>query len=195
MKELRKNINVLSQLASRVSVGVLTNPGPTDEQLTWMFKVALRAPDHYNLKPWRFVVIKGKGRENLGKIFGDVALKNDPMLAPEALDRTCRLPLRAPVLVALILTPRQHDCVPKIEQVLSLGAAGGGLLMAAHCMGIGAYWRTGKICFDKQLANAMGVAEHEQLLGFVYLGTPKRLKEVPLLDPSHFVSFWEEEEQ
>jgi hypothetical protein len=55
----------------------------------------------------------------------------------ERLDRYRGLPLRAPMLVALVLKPQAHPNVPEIEQVLSLGAACHGMLTAAHALGIG----------------------------------------------------------
>jgi nitroreductase len=45
----------LDVLLSRQSQWPLTEPGPADTELDLIIDAALRAPDHGNLRPWRFV--------------------------------------------------------------------------------------------------------------------------------------------
>jgi hypothetical protein len=37
---------------------------------------------------------------------------------------------------------------------------------------------------------ALGLGEHESLVGYIYLGTPSRQRSTPALEPSDFVSRW-----
>ena len=75
---------------------------------------------------------------------------------------------------------------------MSLAAAVQSLLLAAHALGVGAIWRTGELCYQSALARGLGLAGNEQLLGFVYLGTPGgNEKKVPAMATSQFVSQWE----
>ena len=87
------------------------------------------------------------------------------------------------MLVALICKTKSHPKVPEIEQQLSMGAAAQNILHAAYALGLGAMWRTGAVNYHPATARGLGLAENEQLLGFIYLGTPngsrKRLE--PLL--------------
>lgn len=50
-------MDALDVLLNRVSVARLTEPAPTAEQLETLFAAALRAPDHKQLRPWRFLTI------------------------------------------------------------------------------------------------------------------------------------------
>ena len=184
-------MNAIELLLQRISRPVLDNPGPTGEQLDVMFRAALRAPDHARLRPWRFISVSGEGREALGELMAKVALTDQPDLSPEAIARTKGLPLRAPALILCICHTREHAKVPPVEQNMSLAAATQNLLLAAHAQGLGAIWRTGAICYHPVMAEGLGLAENEQLLGFVYVGTPSGSeKKVQTLDVDDFVREW-----
>ncbi|WP_461534521.1 nitroreductase family protein [Spongorhabdus nitratireducens] len=182
-------MDAITALTQRVSVARLQAPAPTDDQLETLFAAALRAPDHMMLRPWRFIVIREDRREALGELYAKAALTEQPDLSPDAIDRFKGLPLRAPMLVAIVCSVTEHPKVPEIEQVLSTGAAVHGLLTAAHAMKIGAMWRTGSIGYSLVVAEGLGLKESEKLLGFVYLGTPVgKAKPVPELFAQDFVS-------
>ena len=186
-------MDAIEALTGRVSVPRLVEPAPSSEQLETLFQAALRAPDHAMLRPWRFVTITGASRERLGELYARAAQVDQPDLEEEMLDRYRGLPLRAPMLVALVLTPQQHPKVPEIEQVLSLGAACHGMMVAAHAMGIGAMWRTGAISYHPLVAEGLGLTGDEKLYGFMYLGTPDGVrKKLPQRVVTDFVSAWPE---
>lgn len=182
----------LEGLHQRVSSSQLTEPAPDADQLEQIFQAALRAPDHARLRPWRFLTITGEARHALGEVFASAALADQPDLSPEAIERFKGLPLRAPMLVALVCKTRTHPKVPEIEQQLSMGAAAQNILHAAYALGLGAMWRTGAVSYHPVTARGLGLEDNEQLLGFIYLGTPSasRKKLEPLLTDD-FVSEWQ----
>ena len=184
-------MDAIELLLGRQSCPVLEAPGPTKEQLDILFRAALRAPDHARLRPWRFITISGDARQALGELMAKAAQKDQPDLSKEAIDRCRGLPLRAPTLVLAVCSPKEHPKVPLVEQQLSLGAAVQNLLLAAHAQGVGAIWRTGAVCYHPVMAEGLGLAGCEQLLGFIYLGSPsgsrKKLGSALLAD---FVSVW-----
>ena len=165
-------MDAVEALCERVSVSRLAEPAPTHDQLNILFKAALRAPDHAMLRPWRFITIQGAARERLGELYARAIQADQSEPNEERLDRYRGLPLRAPMLVALVLKPQAHPNVPEIEQVLSLGAACHGMLTAAHALGIGAMWRTGAIAYHPVVAEGLGLTGDEKLYGFMYLGRP-----------------------
>ena len=82
-----------------------------------------------------------------------------------------------------------HPKVPGSEQVLAVSCAAHGLLLAAHAQGLGAVWRTGDFAYDPYLAKALGLTGDEQILGFIYVGTPEgTLRTPPELEPQQFVT-------
>ncbi|MBB3103619.1 nitroreductase family protein [Azomonas macrocytogenes] len=183
-------MEALELLSGRVSVAGLCEPAPTPEQLDIMFRAALRAPDHALLRPWRFLTIAGEGRERLGELFAR-ALARDPQVQPAALDKARKTPLRAPLLIVVIASPKPHPKVPEIEQLLAAGCAAHGLLLAAHAQGIGAIWRTGEFAYDSFVARGLGLEAHERIIGFIYAGTPEvGLRTAPALERANFVGAW-----
>ena len=44
--------------------------------------------------------------------------------------------------------------------------------MAAQAQGFGGIWRSGWFIFDRLLHQRLGLGEQEQIVGFLYLGTP-----------------------
>lgn len=184
-------MDALDLLLGRVSVARLTEPGPRPEQLDLMFRAGLRAPDHAQLRPWRFLLVEGDARARLGEVLAEAVLRQSGDAKPEALDKARRMPLRAPTLVVAIARFTAHPKVPESEQLLAAGCAVHGLLLAAHAQGVGAIWRTGELSHDPQVAGALGLQAHERLLGFIYLGTPEGgLRTPPVLEPADFVARW-----
>ncbi len=184
-------MEALDLLLKRVSVTRLTDPAPTSAQLDVMFRAALRAPDHGQLRPWRFLTIQGEAREQLGKLMAESLRVRSPEASDDALLKASKMPLRAPLLVVVIAHVQPHPKVPGSEQVLAVSCAAHGLLLAAHAQALGAVWRTGDFAYDPYLAKALGLTGDEQILGFIYLGTPEGTPRTPPeVDPQQFVSEW-----
>ncbi len=67
---------------------LLTDPAPTSEEMSEVYKGALRAPDHARLRPWKFIEVRGDSRDKLAKIFidtnGNFALdENESTFSPD----------------------------------------------------------------------------------------------------------------
>ncbi|MBF7729514.1 nitroreductase family protein [Pseudomonas sp. N040] len=164
-------MDILEALQNRVSVARLGEPAPTAAQRKQLFGAALRAPDHGQLSPWRFLTIEGGARERLGELFVQALLAQSADVKPEALEKARKGPLRAPLLVVVIACLQAHPKVPELEQLLAAGCAAHGLLLAAHGLGLGAMWRTGAQAQDPLVARGLGLASNERIVGFIYLGS------------------------
>lgn len=184
-------MQALDALLNRVSVPRLGEPAPSAAQRELLFRAALRAPDHAQLRPWRFLTVEGEARERLGELLASAVRVADPQAPVAALDKARAMPSRAPLLVLVIARLNSHFKVPQNEQVLSAACAAHGLLLAAHAQGIGAVWRTGELNYSATVAAGLGLQGNERLIGFIYLGTPLGPLRTPApLDPDDFVSAW-----
>lgn len=183
-------MEAIELLHNRVSCPALFEPGPTQEQLDVMFQAALRAPDHGSIRPWRFLTISGDEREQLGSLFLKAALQDDSALADEKQAKTKNMPLRAPMMIVVIATNQTHPKVPVLEQEISAGCAAQNVLHAAYAQGLGAMWRTGTMAYHPLVKQGLGVAEHETIVGYIYLGTAKKMRKAPQHDLSNFVTAW-----
>jgi nitroreductase len=185
-------MEAMQLLHERSSMGKLTGPAPGAEQLEAIYRAALRAPDHKELRPWRFIEFSGEGLSRLGELFAEAEFREDPHAGDEVLAAARKKPLRAPMIIAVIarVTPDEPK-VPKIEQVISAGCAAHGILLAAHALGLGAMWRSGKYAFDTTVRKGLGLDEEDQVVAFVYLGQlAGRHKPVAEHDIDAFVEHW-----
>lgn len=185
-------MEALDALLNRVSVPRLVEPAPDAAQRELLFRAALRAPDHGQLRPWRFLSVEGEARTRMGELFAEALLASHPEATEEALNKARGMPLRAPLLVVAIAKLKEHPKVPQEEQVIAAGCAVHGMLLAAHAQGIGAVWRTGDMAYDATVAKGLGVGLDEQIIAYLYLGTPEReLRQAPELAVADFVRVWE----
>lgn len=184
-------MQALDALLNRVSVPRLLEPAPTQEQRDLLFAAAMRAPDHGQLRPWRFLTVEGAAREQLGSLLVEAARLQDPDAPQAALDKAQNGPMRAPLVVVVIARLQEHFKVPKSEQLLAAACAAHGILLAAYAQGIGAVWRTGDLSYSAHVAKGLGLKEGEEVIGFLYLGTPQNPpRTAPREDLAAFVQAW-----
>ena len=188
-------MKALKALLNRVSVSRLTEPAPDAKQREILFQAALRAPDHGQIRPYRFLTIEGKARERLGELYAEAvqakaAAKGDKA-EDKALDKARGMPLRAPLLIVVIASLHDHPKVPASEQRLTAGCAAHGILLAAHAQGVGAFWRTGDMAFDPVVHRGLGLAANEEVVGYLYMGTPaSEPRAAPDQQVGDFVQGW-----
>jgi nitroreductase len=135
-----------------------------------LLSAAVQAPNHYKVRPWRFVVLTGNGRKKLGEVMAASFLERNPATPPEGLDKTRALPLRAPVVIAVGVDKPSEPKIIEMENITATSAAGMNILLAAHALGLGAIWRTGEWARDPQVKEFLGFAADQHILGFIYLG-------------------------
>jgi nitroreductase len=194
LNEVSHFMDAIAALHQRVSTPRLTAPGPTPEQLNILFKAALRAADHGNMRPWRFLIVEGEGLTRLGELFARIAAAKNPDITQAELDRCHALPQRAPMIIVSIAKCQANPKVPQIEQIISAGAATQNLLNAAFAIDVGAVWRTGDMAYDPQVKQALGLLAGEEIIGFIYVGTPTVPPHAPReQNPSDFFSVWSQE--
>lgn len=137
-----------------------------------MLTIAARVPDHGKLAPWRFVVFSGASRARLGERLAAIAAEKTPGLSDKLYEVERTRLTRAPVVVMLVSRAAPHPKIPEWEQVLSAGAAGMNLLIAAKALGYSAAWITEWPAYDDAAASLLGVEPQEKIAGFIHIGTP-----------------------
>lgn len=164
----------LDALLTRYSVGpkYLVEPGPSDAQLAWMAQAALRAPDHAELVPYRFKLVRGAAKEGMAALFADAARAAGKGEEGAALDaeRALKPPLTVAVVARIDLG---HPQVPAHEQWAAVGGAIANFMTAAHVLGYGGKMLSGAKVRQPAIAAAF-CEPGETLLGWIALGTPAR---------------------
>ncbi len=159
----------LLQLLNRHSTPAkaLIDPAPDDEQLDQILKIAMSAPDHGRIQPYRFITIRGDARYALSKVFGDAVSRRDPEVSEAYLNKQKDKPLRSPLIVVVIASLIESEKIPQIEQMLSAGTAAHNILLASKAMGFGSIWLTGDNAYDSGVFEALGLAANEKIIGFI----------------------------
>lgn len=190
---------MLDLLLTRRSVkaDMLQEPGPNEEQLQQILTAAARVPDHKKLTPWRFVVFEGDARAKFGEVLAE-ACKSEEQIEPSQmrLETERNRLMRAPLVIALISSISTRRPVPEIEQLMSCGAAGQNMCLAANALGFGSQWITEWYSFSPLVGAALGLGERERIAGFIYIGSaPERPedRERPSLD--EIVTRWDAGDQ
>jgi nitroreductase len=172
---------------------LLTAPGPTAAELDTILTCAARVPDHKKLVPWRFIVFEGEARAKFGELLArTVAAEEKDTPSAVRLEAERGRLMRAPTVVAVISRVVPSAGAPEIEQLLSCGAAGFNLCLAANALGYGTCWLTEWYSFNNTISNALGLAANERIAGFVYIGTdsaPQEDRERPAL--ADIVTRWQ----
>jgi nitroreductase len=176
--------DLLDVLMTRQSIGNPCEPAPSDEDLDRIFDLALRAPDHGRLRPWRFVVIRGDARKTYAEFLVAALKRRDPNAPEAAAQRIRERILGVPLVIAVGAKINTDGKIPEIEQLLSTGAASMNILNAAHALGYAAKWVTGDNAYDRSVNEGLGFTGADRIVGFVFLGSKPKGPVPPSNRPS-----------
>jgi nitroreductase len=183
-------MDAIELLLARCSPVQLVEPGPDCDQLDTILRAAVRAPDHGRMQPWRFLSIQGDARRRLGDLMMQSLERREPTIEPTKLNSERDKSMRAPLIIAAAAAVRAHPKVPDIEQIVAVGAAVQNMILAAHALGFGAFWRTGPAAYDFEVKEALGFSASDALVGFIYLGSIGKAGKVSPVDLGGVARQW-----
>ena len=177
-------MGAIDAIFNRRSIGRLQPPAPTDEDLRTILRAAAAAPDHGELRPFRFTPLDGDAQDRFGIVLEQayVARCQETGREPEA-DKAQkeRTKLgRAPMVVIVSAVDQEDEKIPFVEQRDAAVAAAQNALIAATALGYGSMWRTGAPVDDPRVKAALGLRDKDAIVGFLYLGTtPEKFTVMP----------------
>lgn len=169
-------MELFEAIKTRRSIGKVKEDPVPKELLLQILEAGTWAPCHHRTEPWRFTVLEGDGRDKLRDAL--VASLKSSMDDPETEENKLRLekiskqPYRAPVIIVTSVEPVENDKVIIDEEFAASHAAVQNMLLAAHALGLGAVWRTGKPLYTRTMCEAFGLSEKGAVTGFIYIGYP-----------------------
>tara|TARA_B100001027_G_scaffold19662_1_gene11729 strand:- start:294 stop:842 length:549 start_codon:yes stop_codon:yes gene_type:complete len=181
-------MDAIDNILNKVSARELTVPCPSKEEMETVYKAALRAPDHAWLRPSSFIEVKDDGLKKLSNIFKKYA--QDKNFTKDMIKKYEQAPFRAPMILILVNTYKEHPKVPAIEQKLSTAASAQNITLALNAMNYSSIWRTGKLAFNKDVQKELGLQDNQEILGYLYVGTEVgKKKNVPVHNLNEFISY------
>jgi nitroreductase len=167
-------MSVFETIKKRRSIGKMTQERPSRQQIERLLEAATHAPNHHKVEPWKFIVLAGKAREELGLIIAaSLALHLDETASDKAqarLNKERTKLLRSPVVIAVVAQSPRLPNVLEIENIEAVAAAVQNMLLAAEEMGLACMWRTGDAAYDPSVKQWLGLAPAEHIVAFVYVG-------------------------
>ena len=169
-------MSVFDAIRTRRSIGKVKPDRPPREKIERMLEAATYAPNHHTTEPWRFFVLSGQAREELGKLM-EQSLRHrmadtTSEKAQAALAKERHKPLRAPVVIAVASVRPENPKIVDIENVEAVAAAIENMLLVAEEEGLVCIWRSGDPARDPRIKAHFGLRPDEHIVGFVYVGYP-----------------------
>jgi nitroreductase len=182
-------MDTLEAVRSRRSIGRLAEPAPSREEIQVILDAAVAAPDHKELRPWRFFVIEGAAKDAFGEVCAEALRIREPEASPGKVDKELHKVDRAPLVIA-VAAVHVPTALPFVELIGATAAAIQNMLLAATALGYGSIWRTGAAVRDPIVKRALGLESEDELLGLVYLGTTSAPTKPPSRTTDGVVEWW-----
>lgn len=183
--------SLIEYIGSRVSCPKLVEPAPGPDVINELFEACLRVPDHLQLRPWRFLLIEGEKRKQLGLLFAEAERLKKPDCTEEELVSVSAKALRAPMIIVGICNYQSNPKVPELEQQISTACVLHNLGLALRSLGFASIWRTGSYAFDTHIKKGLGLKNQESIIGYLYIGTPEgKEKTQKTIELEKFLQQW-----
>ena len=167
-------MTIFQTIKRRRSIGKMTSEVPNREQIERMLEAATHAPNHHKVQPWRFFVLAGHAREELGAVMADaLAARLDETTSDKAqafINKERGKLLRSPIIIIVAAERPNLPNVLAIENIEAVAAAVENMLLTAEEMGLACMWRTGDAAYDPRIKAWLGLSAEDHIVAFVYVG-------------------------
>jgi nitroreductase len=170
-------MEVIEAITGRRSKGkMVRDQVPPRALVEKVLEAAVHASNHHDTQPWRFWVLSGEARDQLGDELAEAlrarmaetdASKLDGLMLAERAK-----PMRSPVLIVVGVQSERDDHMTRREDLQAASAAVQCMLLAADSLGLAGIWRTGDGAYDDRVKAYFGLRPQDEIAGMVYLGYP-----------------------
>jgi nitroreductase len=190
----RKTMQVFETITRRRSIGKMTAELPAREQIEQLLEAATHAPNHHGVQPWRFFVLAGSAREELGVVMAETLLARADNLETEQgkalLAKEQQKLLRAPVVIVVAADHPREGRAVEIENIAAVAAAVENMLLVAEEQGLAAMWRTGDAAYDLRVKQWLRLAPQDHIVAFLYVGYPAIVRQQRHPQPFQEKTIW-----
>lgn len=145
-------------------------PGPSEDELQRMLRIAARVPDHGKVAPWRFLIVPQDRRDALAELLNEAYLAEKPEAGRLEIQSNEQFARQAPTLVVVLYRPDRERTIPLEEQRDSAANAAMQLTNAAAASGYVSGWITGWAAYSDAVRERL-CDKGEEIVGFVFMGT------------------------
>lgn len=140
----------------------------TKEEVERLLEAANWAPTHAKTQPWRFKVLLGEKKKELGIFLAAKYQETATMVKQVKVKKLRENAQRSAVVLAICMQRDPKERIPDWEEVAATAMAVQNIWLACTQMGIGCYWSSpGTIKFMHEFFD---MPDGERCLGFLYMG-------------------------
>jgi len=169
-------MSVFETIKNRRGMGKMTGERPSREQIEHLLEAATHAPNHHNAQPWKFIVLAGNARAELGAVMAESMAnrleETNSEKAQAMLNKEHGKLLRSPVVIVVAAEAPHQPNIVEIENIEAAAAAVQNMLLAGEDMGLACMWRTGDAAYDARVKQWLGLRPDEHIVSFLYVGFP-----------------------
>ena len=146
-----------------------------DDAKVWqILECANWAPTHGYTEPWRFVVFSDERKtafalDHANMYRSETATENFKQVK---FDKIINRAAQTSHVIALIMKRGDNPKIPEIEEICAAACGVQNMQLAAHSLGLGAYWGSGGMTFHPKMHSYLKCSPEDKVLGFLYLGVP-----------------------
>lgn len=193
-------MDILKAIETRRSIAKVTDEPLARADIEKIISAGCWAPNHKRTEPWRFVVFEGEGRHKLGAAMADGVRHVYPDLSDEdyahKIQSLRTKPFRAPLIIAVWCAAGRGKKNPPVwEDHAAVAACVQNMCLAAHGLGFGAIWRSGKVVDMPSVQKLMetetdsfDAEKGDMILGMLYVGVRDENYPEPARDEPEFAS-------
>ena len=158
-------MSILDAVTRRRSQPKVSAEAPSHDELLPLVSAAACVADHGSLRPWRLIELRGDARARLGAAFVEAS-------GADAADAATLAgkPMRASLLIAVVASFQPSHKVADWEQEAAASGVAHTLSLVLDDAGWGVMWRSGHLTRSLPVRVMHGLADNEQLLGWLYVG-------------------------
>ncbi|WP_412856475.1 nitroreductase [Bacillus sp. 179-C3.3 HS] len=170
-------LTVRDAVRYRRSIRQFKEKAVTVEQLEPLLEDAVYAPNHKLTEPWRFLyATTDEAKAIFIERFIAYFLRHNPEAKEEKINQYREYFSKVPALLFVILKEDENPVV-RNDDFAAVSALIQNFQLLAWDQGIGMVWKSGRILYDQEFQQEMGLKENERFAAILHIGYPK---EVPM---------------
>ncbi len=138
------------------------------ETIAKILEAANWAPTHKKTEPWRFKVLQGEKKKQLGAFLSGKYQEVDSKPKQIKIKKLQENPQRAAAIITICMQRDPNESLPEWEELAATAMAVQNMWLCCTQLGIGSYWSSpGLITYMDEFFD---LDEGEKCLGFFYMG-------------------------
>ncbi|WP_159023451.1 nitroreductase [Formosa sp. L2A11] len=145
------------------------NSKPISKQVIMeLLEAANWAPTHKRTEPWRFKVLEGETKINLGVFLAEKFKETADKFSEFKYNKIKRNSKNAGAIIAICMERDPEESIPEWEEVAATAMAVQNMWLTATDLGLGAYWSSPGLIAS--IGEFFTLKPNEKCLGFLFLG-------------------------